>query len=469
MDVRVLVRCPDTYAPERAYILDVLLSRFLGLEHRLVADGTEAVELTLDGDSGQRRLEFPDVLFGSPPEDWLTPRTLPALPLRRWEVGADLPELAGSEPLPIVFSAARDGGRFMTETDSGLRMDADLFGSAFFCLTRYEEIANPVYDDHDRFSMHEALAYKEGFLERPIVNEYADVLFALLKRLWPGLERTSRAYRLVVTHDVDVPLSVRRPRRLEYARTVFGDATRRRDPALAARRMRAYLHRRRPDVSDFDPAFTFDFFLRENERHGVRCLVNFMTETGGYGSVHYSLEEPWARALFRDVHRRGHLIGFHPSFDTYRDPERLRREFERLRAVAEADGIEQERWGGRQHWLRWENPTTWQLWDDVGLDFDSSLAYDLLPGFRCSTCYPFRVFNLEARRPLDLEEWPLTWMEVTLIGILGLQPAEGVARAIELQAACKRHGGDFTILWHNDSLVSKRQRAAYVDLLDQLA
>lgn len=462
------MHCPDTYAPERAYIADVVLSRFLGIEHRIVAGESDAVELSVEGDPDGRRLILADVLFQAAEEDWLTAATLPRLPLRRWHVGADLPELAGAPPLPVVFCGAEDGP-FMEETAAGLRLDADLFGSAFYLLTRYEEIADPVRDEHGRFSMYAAVAHKEDFLDRPVVNEYVDVLYALLRRLSARLERAPRDFSLVVTHDVDVPLSVRRPRRREYARAVVGDATKRRDPQLAARRMRAYRHRTKPDVCDRDPAFTFDFFLRENERHGIRSWMNFMTETGGFGSVEYSLEEPWARALLRDVHRRGHHIGFHPSFQTYRDGDQLRLEFERLRDVAAEEGIEQDEWGGRQHWLQWENPTTWQLWEDLGLHHDSSLGYDLLPGFRCSVCYPFPVFNLETRQPLKLEEWPLTWMEVAVMDMVGQQPSEGVASAIELSAACKRHDGDLVVLWHNDSLVSRRQQAAYVDLLDQLA
>lgn len=467
--MRIVLRCPDAYVPERMYIADLLLSSFLGLEHRVEVSACKDVHLTMEDDPEERRVVLADVLFQAPARDWLSAQTLPRLPLPRWDVGADLPELAGPPPLPVVFSQPGEFGELMRETASGVDVRVDLFGSAFFLLTRYEEIADPVLDAHDRFLMHASIAHKEGFLHRPIVNEYVDVLYALLKRQWPQLSRRARSSRTVVTHDVDVPLSVRRPRRREYMRTVVGDLTNRRDPALALRRLNAYRHKASPDICDFDPAYTFDFFLRENERHGIQSWVNFMTETIGHGTVPYSLVEPWARSLLKQVHERGHQIGFHPSFDTYTDAQQLGREFELLRSAAAHNGIEQERWGGRQHWLRWANPITWQLWDDLGLAMDSSLAYDLEPGFRCSVCYPFRVFNLKTRKALALEEWPLTWMDVTLIGILDLGLDEAVNRAGALHAECKRHNGDFVILWHNDSLVSKRQQAAYVELLDLVA
>jgi len=39
-------------------------------------------------------------------------------------------------------------------------------------LTRYEEVVKSVKDEHERFPARASLAYREGFLMRPIVNEY---------------------------------------------------------------------------------------------------------------------------------------------------------------------------------------------------------------------------------------------------------------------------------------------------------
>ena len=51
-------------------------------------------------------------------------------------------------------------------------------------------------------------------------------------------------------------------------------------------------------------------------------------------------------------------FGFHPGYGTFRDPAELRRQFERLVAACAEEGIRQEAWGGRQHFLQWE-PATW--------------------------------------------------------------------------------------------------------------
>ena len=94
------------------------------------------------------------------------------------------------------------------------------------------------------------------------------------------------------------------------------------------------------------------------------------------------------------THERGHEIGLHPSYRTYLSPQQIKREFRILRHEAELAGIRQEQWGGRQHFLRWKAPDTWQGWEEAGLQYDSTLGYSDRPGFRCGTCYEYPVFNL---------------------------------------------------------------------------
>ena len=47
----------------------------------------------------------------------------------------------------------------------------------------------------------------------------------------------------------------------------------------------------------------------------------------------------------------------------------------------------------RQHYLRWRAPTTWQNWEDAGLDYDSTVGYADHVGFRAGTCYEYPIFN----------------------------------------------------------------------------
>jgi hypothetical protein len=84
----------------------------------------------------------------------------------------------------------------------------------------------------------------------------------------------------------------------------------------------------------------------------------------------------------------------------------------------------------------------------VGLTYDSTVAYADHEGFRCGTCHPFRPFDLQQGRELDLWEVPLIAMENTLRTYRGFSPEQAEKRILELAGRCKTVGGTFTLLWH---------------------
>ena len=61
----------------------------------------------------------------------------------------------------------------------------DVFGLILWMLTRYEEMgtANNL-DSHQRFSSSLSHAFKHNYLERPIVDEWLDVMKQLIKKTW---------------------------------------------------------------------------------------------------------------------------------------------------------------------------------------------------------------------------------------------------------------------------------------------
>ena len=73
-------------------------------------------------------------------------------------------------------------------------------------------------------------------------------------------------------------------------------------------------------------------------------------------------------------------------------------------------------------------------------------------GFRCGTSHPFRPFDVEQDREIDVLEVPLIAMDATLRHYRKLTPEATRTRLLELAGACRRVGGTFTLLWHNSSL-----------------
>ena len=457
---------PPTYRAERRYILDVLLKGFLGFEYQAREEARDDVRVSLQGDASGRELILADVLFQTPEDEWLALASLPSQPLDLWRVSEDSVDAKlVSSTVPIIYGARLPGGSYYEASGSKATLGVDVLGSAFYMLTRYEEVVKSDRDARERFPAEASLAYQEAFLDRPIVNEYLEVLWWALKRLWPGLRRKRQAFKVCLSHDVDRPRCTKSlPRTLKG---VVNDVMRRRYTVVAKRRIRSFARVRRGDPAA-DLCNTFDYILDLSEEYGLRSSFNFMTDrSAGIIDGNYSINEPWIRKLLRSISERGHEVGIHPSYNTFRSPELVRREFRILQEVAETEGIVQREWGGRQHYLRWEAPTTWQAWANSGLDYDATLSFADHIGFRCGFCHEYQVFNLRTSAVLKLREQPLIVMEASALRkrYMGLTFEQAQREIVELKERCKLFDGEFTLLWHNTGLVDEHERELYRSIL----
>lgn len=465
----LLVTHPPGRENERQYVHDVVLRDWLGLDFGTeVAEGPD-IRITLAGDPDGRALHLPDVFFPRAAAAWLMPASLPAAPAGTWPLACATDPL--QSPVPILFGEPVREHQQGDLQDGQLRLPIDVFGSVFFLLSRYEEIASEARDEHERFAGTGSFSHRFGLLERPLANEYLEILWAGLQRLWPGLERRARTYCADLTCDVDVPFAaIGRPWR-KMIRSLGADFLKRRAPALALNRLRAKLAPGAHGIRR-DPNNSFDFMMTTGERHGLKTTFFMMAGVSDPRfDEEYVLETPPVAPVLRAIHARGHELGLHPSYHTYRDGERLKSELATLLRAAERLGIRQAAWGGRQHYLRFAAPETWRHYVSAGLVYDATLAHADQPGFRCGTCYDFPVYDLEQRRPLPLRERPLTVMEVTLLddSYLGLSLEAARERIVRLAAACRRLKGSFSLLWHNYALATHGQRQAYQDIVAEIA
>lgn len=389
------VRTSDTWQPEKAYACHVLFREMLGIDYRIDFQSVEGHVLALP--NGVERVftdDFPcfDVLNGAPLSQ----------------------KLFRKDPVP------------------------DPFAATFFMLSRWEE-SNPAIerDRHGRFPAAASAAVQHGFLHRPVVNEWADALWATLVQMgWKGV-RKPHHFRISVSCDVDHP-------RLWWSaidrwKTLAGALLKRGDAQEAKFWLRAA-------ASGRDPYDVFEVWLDFFESRGLIAQFNFMGERSRDSDCWYPLRHPFVQKLMQKLANRGHHIGFHPSYEAFEHQALFERELASLRAVSPLPVT-----AGRQHYLRFSSPRTWQMWESAGLLEDSTLGYPDAEGFRCGICHDFPVFDTERRQMLSLREKPLVAMDVTLAHYRRYAPAQAAERLAELRRATEKHGGDFTLLWHNSS------------------
>jgi peptidoglycan/xylan/chitin deacetylase (PgdA/CDA1 family) len=465
---RLLVTHPPDRESERRYACDVVLGDWLGIDYGTEVAERHDVRITMAGASDGRALHLADVFFPQAAKAWLEPGSLPVQLAGSWPTEQMPFPLPSS--VPVLFGEPT-ATRSRDDLQHGeIRLPIDIFGSIFFLLSRYEEVATKARDRRDRFVGTGCFSHRFGLLERPLANEYLELLWASLQRLWPSLQRRPRSYSADLSCDVDVPFSaVGRPWR-RMALSLGADLVKRRAPGLAWRRLSAKLAG--GAGIHLDPNNTFEFMMATGERRGLK--TTFFLKAGVSEPLFdeaYSLEAPPVAPVLREIHARGHELGLHPSYHTYRDSRRLNSEFATLLKAAERLGIRQAAWGGRQHYLRFAAPETWRGYVSAGLSYDATLAHADQPGFRCGTCYDFPVYDLEQCCPLPLRERPLTVMELTLLDgeYLGLAAEQAYDRITRLAAICRRFNGRFSLLWHNNALLTRARQQLYEAVVAALA
>jgi hypothetical protein len=457
----LLIETPHTYTAERRYTLSVLLNEFLGLDIDIKCTERNNVRITADN---KRELIIADVFFTANKDSWLKPGSLPKQPLEIWEVPQVLSQVNLINPqLPVIYGMRLHNGDFVQISDKRIDIGLDILGSAFFMMTRYEEAVKSDRDEFDRFPSTASLAYQESFLDRPIINEYLEILWWAIKKLWSNIERKKREFKIAPSHDVDNIFQSFG----SLTRNMAGDILKRRAPAAAINRFTLWAQNKRCFSSNA-PLHIFNWLMDTSEESNQKSAFFFIPDKCGRADPDYALDNKHVKNLMGIIHQRGHEIGYHGSFATYQDAGRTKEEFKHLLNVSEELGIKQAIWGGRHHYLRWDARCTWRNWEFAGLNYDTTLSFADHAGFRCGICYEYSVFDLIESKPLALVERPLIVMESTVFSKKYMNLGKsgvGLELIKRLKERCRMFNGNFTLLWHNNELLGESERTMYIEIL----
>lgn len=341
----------------------------------------------------------------------------------------------------------------------------DILGLAYWMLARVEEFRDVPLDSHDRFPAIESHAYKYGYLNRPIVDEWLDILKQVILNLFPNIQLKQHQFMQYISHDVDRPSKFGFASLYKLIKGMGGELLREKN--ILSIFTAPYIRLTSAEkISHLDPYNTFSWIMDEVEKNNLKTSFYFICGGTHRLDADYSMKNLAIHDLLKNISNRGHEIGLHPSYETYLNPAQLQKEFFALKTICEYLGIKQKEWGGRMHYLRWKQDVTMNAWDSVGLSYDSTLAYADHAGFRCGTCYEYTAFDHQLDRILNLRIRPLIVMEATVFYYekYGITDA-AYDRMDSLKTKCKLMQGQFSLLWHNNEFVRPKAREIFSSVL----
>ena len=351
-------------------------------------------------------------------------------------------------PAPLLFGTGvvespvdieRRGEEVFLFPSRGGAFPFDPFAASFYLVSRYEEYENSQKDKYGRFDPAQSLARIHGFLDRPVVNQWARMLADRLREMFPGLTLAEPSYRYTPTIDVDHAFAYR-------SRTVFrtlggiGRSISRAEFGKVADRLMV--------ISGFrdDPYDTFAYIRKFHAGLDLSPLFFILYADYGGKDNNVTLRKKRFRRLLATLADE-RAPGIHPSLSSNRSPGRLENEINGLSAVTG-----REITASRQHFLKFSFPRTFRHLVTYGITDDYSMGYASDCGFRAGIASPFRFFDLYRNEITPLVIHPVAAMDVTFRDYRHLGPPEAAALIRQLADRVRAVNGEFVSLWHNESL-----------------
>jgi peptidoglycan/xylan/chitin deacetylase (PgdA/CDA1 family) len=347
---------------------------------------------------------------------------------------------------------AKIGKEPYKKTGKSAKFSIDFASLSFFILTRQEEIDNKKRDLHERFDHSETVLGK--FIKVPIINNYIRHLEELIIK---GFERQNlpllkkahwpegKELAVALTHDVDVLYKYSLIGCLAEIKKALILISRRElmQAFSVVRDMAGFLITgKKPywqmlNVAEFEKKYGFrsTFYLCGKKRHKL--------------DPNYDVRSKEIKNAVRKLQGMGFEIGVHGSYTSYNDSGKLREEKQILEKALGKKII-----GNRQHFGRFEAPYTWRIHDGL-FEYDSTVGYINMSGFRASLCFPFNVYDAVGSKELNLIEIPFTTSDGTLFGPMQLSRDEAWNDTKKLMDEAKKNNGVVVLDWHQRTIYEK--------------
>jgi len=344
---------------------------------------------------------------------------------------------------------------FATGKSSALPFDA--FAAAFYLVSRYEEYLPHIRDEHDRFDAKDSLAFNNDFLQKPVVNIWAQWIKELISASYPQLFFPEKKFEYISTIDIDNAYAYREK---GFTRSLGGYLK-----SLSQLNFKEIKERSRVLLRlQKDPYDTYDFQLEILKKYKFKSIYFFLLGDYGVNDKNLPVESKEFQSLMKMLADYAQ-VGIHPSYGSNKSKEQLKKEVVRLSKILHRDVTQ-----SRQHFLKLTLPETYRNLIDLDIRDDYTMGYASQVGFRASICTPFNFYDLDMELETKLKVHSFAVMEGTLKYYMKVPPHDAMSKIKPLIDEVKAVNGVFISLWHNDSLNDRKLwagwRKIYVEMIE---
>jgi len=405
-----------TITPRIAFIMDVVFKEHLNIAYRL----TESVA---DFDNAELKISYALQPLAGEVFIWQHPLLMES-EIREQTIDSGL--FDGE----ITFFQSAHDRSFIS---------FDIFSFSFFLLSRYEEYLPHRKDKYGRFAATESVAYRFGFLQKPLVDIVVLKFAKKLQEAIPGLKlQPSDLPEYLATYDIDNAYAYKY-KGLVRSLGGLSKLAIRFKWGEAIERIAVLMNLKK------DPFDTYEYIQSLQQRYDLDTYYFILFAEKDKHDRGLSPDNKHFHRLLKQLDETA-KVGSHPSFASHLDKEKQRKEITGLSSV-----LQKEITFCRSHFLLLDFPETYRGFIENGMVADFTLGYADQVGFRASTCKPFYFFDLSSGRETSLRIYPFSYMEETLKVYMRLSGEEGLEVIKKLIDQVKSVNGVFISLWHNEN------------------
>jgi hypothetical protein len=335
-------------------------------------------------------------------------------------------------------------------------MPFDIFGASFYLLSRYEEYLPHIRDEHNRFSAEDSLAFKNGFIKKPLVDIWVDQLYTVLDERFDFDEKREKKFRFESTIDVSKVYDYNSKGFTRGIVGLFIDLFSFKFSRVYERVVTILGLRK-------DPYDSFSLLLRLQKKHKMKMSYFFLLANYSRYDRNISYNKTGLHSLIKTVGDRSN-IGLHPSYFSNSMPEKFKIEKERLEGVTNFR-IK----SSRQHYIKLQLPETYRFLIDIEIFEDYSMGYADNIGYRASTSEVFYFYDLDFEIQTPLKIHPFIVSDYAMKKSMNFTPKKALEEITELLEFAKATNSNFISLFHNDSLGRsddwKGWRNVYIEMI----
>ena len=267
-------------------------------------------------------------------------------------------------------------------TGSESRLPYDIFAASFYLISRYEEYLPHIKDELGSYTPYQSLAYKNSFLEKPIVDLWAVRLRDQLNSFFPDLSHNSwKKPKFLPLISVVNPFQYKNKSLLSHISDFLSNVWKL-DFFLIAEQFLVLFGLKK------DPHDNFDELEKLFRDFKIHPQYFFLFTKNPYFEGGISIYKTAYRELIKHVadHNKVSLL---VSYDAQNDPSNLSNERKILKKL-----IHQKILSVRFNYGLFSSAKAYYVLINEELEEDYSMGYNDVIGYRASTAVPFYFYDL---------------------------------------------------------------------------